>query len=234
MAVARRSDREPRLSWVHLAVCEISTWLVRLRTARSAAGWPPWCATAIPRTTNSSRRGNVLRGMPLATPYNEECDGDPHWSHDRRLQHDETKVGDPLPLLDVPMGTLLHQALMLGTALLLALPPGWCCLRLQGGKALAFPCATTACCAGHSASPLHLCPTLQQERHSPAQASICCCAADTPMRESSETARADLTSWSPATSACAGVPLVTARIVGSFSTIAASPPLQLLHCAWLC
>jgi hypothetical protein len=154
---------------------------------------------------------------------------------DRWLQRKEPKVGVTfLLLLGVPMGALLHQALMLGTALLLALQPGWCCLLPQAEKTLVSPSAMAACCADHSAPPLRACPALQSDNHPPAQASVCCCATDNPLREGSEKARTDLTTLPLAAETCAGVPLAAAAIVSGFTPFAASAPLQLLHCVWLC
>jgi hypothetical protein len=133
------------------------------------------------------------------------------------------------------MCIILRQALMLGTALLLALPPGWCCKLLpQAGNTLPAPASRCACCADHSAPLSHTCPTLQQDAPSPERAFVCCCPADNALREGSDTTRADLSSLSLPPVTCAGMTLVAALIARSQIPFPASAPLQLLHCVWLC
>jgi hypothetical protein len=130
------------------------------------------------------------------------------------------------------MRSWAREALLLGTALFLVLPPGWCCVLPQLGKATASPNPAPSCCGPRAHSSKHICLPPEQEDGPTTPA--CCCPLDTALPPSPEALPDDLGPAPLVVVAGADGPLVGARFVLGLTSFATSPPRQLLHCVWLC
>ncbi len=124
----------------------------------------------------------------------------------------------------------LRQILVLSAALLLALPPGWCCFTPRG-HAGARPQAGQDCCHG---GPAHSAAPYRQEPPA-APATSCCCPTDATTPADPETPAAD------PFSAPFALPVGEVRLPPAAPTLTRgdpphppSPPPRLLHCVWLC
>src|SRR4051794_25827940 len=85
----------------------------------------------------------------------------------------------------------VRQALMLGTVLLLALPPGWCRVLPRFGGAVASPEAVRSCCGHQTPASTPHCPATGQDGRA---AVSCCCPTDTTRPPTPEVPPADLIS----------------------------------------
>jgi hypothetical protein len=123
------------------------------------------------------------------------------------------------------------RILVLGNALLLALPPGWCCL-LPARPTAPAPEDALPCCplcrheAQQPASPPEACPN--------PPAGGCSCQSDPATPPQAKTAAPDL-SVAP-DFASAGEALAPTGIGPALAVLPsfASPPLQVLLCVWRC
>jgi hypothetical protein len=125
-----------------------------------------------------------------------------------------------------------RQSLVLCAALLLALPPGWCCFTPLRGHDAAPPAQQRGCCHGagrhaeHEPAPIH---------HEPPAVPMqsCCCLTDTILPPDPTTAPAD--SAAAPVMLPAGMTSLPAE-TGPIPAIVFhwTPPLRILHCLWLC
>lgn len=138
------------------------------------------------------------------------------------------------------------KALVIGNALLLAMPPGWCCRDWTVRDAAPAPAAS--CChartAGHASSPGHTQHAQAQEAPSrdvaPAQPALpkiqCCCLreAPTPPRVTFDAQTQIYLVLSPAPSLDLTAEGAAVARVGDAVFHNAGPPLHVLQCVWLC
>ena len=137
--------------------------------------------------------------------------------------------------------SLFLRSLALCNAFLLVLPQGWCCFlpvpTVCTDQALA---KTTDCC--HCSNSAQQKPEasddVKQEPKAPTPEPVkpvtCCCQPDALAGPNGENVRLDL---GPAVPLIATAPdLASVGNAGqtSFGSHSHSPPLQLLHCVWLC
>jgi hypothetical protein len=128
----------------------------------------------------------------------------------------------------------LRHILALSAALLLALPPGWCCAAPQRAEVGTRSVAEHGCCHGGPTHPDH--GTAPDREEAPAApTSPCCCVTEATTPASQETpapdpASAPLVLPVPAVDLAPAVPGFTR---GTRFHVP-SPPLRLLHCVWLC
>jgi hypothetical protein len=129
---------------------------------------------------------------------------------------------------------LLARTLALCSAVVLALPPGWCCYALNAALA-------ASAAADEVTPPVHACCRTPAAPHenapTPAPAkpkASCCCQQDAAQPKSVDTA-------ADALPAVAILPAAAPAAIRSMSNRAednvspgASPSLRLLHCVWLC
>lgn len=127
------------------------------------------------------------------------------------------------------------RSLALACSLLVALPPGWCCIRpsgccnrasAQAGKSIPEPCA--GCCAGKHAP-------IDSPQPEPAKAPArCCCEHNYTPPPAPDDTDADLAVFAGLPAALAD--LADDQVVGDDSLIlhVHSPPLRLLLCVWRC
>ncbi len=124
---------------------------------------------------------------------------------------------------------ILVRALVLCNALLVALPPGWCCL--PAAVQPASPRDPAPCCH-HKPAPDQPAPPTHPQPVKPCDAPRCL--TDATRAPVPETPPADLV---PAALLAVpdAAPLPRAARVAEASELhALSPPPQLLHCVWLC
>jgi hypothetical protein len=126
----------------------------------------------------------------------------------------------------------IRLLLALSAALLLALPPGWCCFPLQRSPEAGPTAPKRECCHG-GAAPGERGPAPSDHEAPAAPASSCCCLTDTTLPPTPQTPPADSTS----------APLVLPDGIAAHPTAAdpipasavhSPPPPRLLHCLWLC
>lgn len=127
------------------------------------------------------------------------------------------------------MSTLWSKCLVFATALLVALPPGWCCAK-QVVKPEKAPAKAKHCCCCPESSPK---PQSGTNRLPPDFFKNCCCQKDTTAPQNPESPALDL---SPAISLVidnSGKHAIHTAVLldaASFS----SPPLHILQCLWRC
>jgi hypothetical protein len=122
----------------------------------------------------------------------------------------------------------IRQLLAFGATLLLALPPGWCCLLPRFGATAPSPKAKRHCCS-EGPAPRRDCPA--HDRGNDPLAPSCCCQTDPALPPGPEATPADLAATPLPGVAVAPVPL-GGELAQDFNF--SPPPLQLLHCVWLC
>jgi hypothetical protein len=127
------------------------------------------------------------------------------------------------------MSLFFRRILVLTCGLLLALPPGWCCLLPQVGIRQPGK-ATASCCHHKDQASTPTTPKAPLPEHGPPCG---CVDRDSPVPSGPKTLPVDLASvpavvLQPVFDGGAGavVILTTAAV--------ASPPLNVLHCVWLC
>jgi hypothetical protein len=127
---------------------------------------------------------------------------------------------------------MFMRSLVLCNALLLVLPQGWCCLLFAQtacqGKAPAKAADCCHCSGGAKHEPSA--PTPQPAK--PFKA--CCAQSDALARSSGEIVHPDLGLALPLIAKVSGHPSFGKPVQASFDFHSHSPPLQLLHCVWLC
>jgi hypothetical protein len=120
---------------------------------------------------------------------------------------------------------LALQLLVLTNAMLLALPPNWCCtLRLPGKHADSKP----QCCAQQEPAP----EDGEQDEQRPTTVD-CCCQIDSSLPPHPEIVARDLAS-SPVVTVSESGDGVSVFDAEAVVAIAEAPPLQILHCVWIC
>jgi hypothetical protein len=123
----------------------------------------------------------------------------------------------------------VRRLLAFAAALLLALPPGWCCLLPRLRAAAASPTAKRHCCS-EEPTPRRDCPAHDRGNGPLAP---CCCHTDPALPPGPEAAPADLQAAPLPGVVVAHVPLV-GEFAQDFSLFITPPRLQLLHCVWRC
>ena len=127
------------------------------------------------------------------------------------------------------MTAFLQQLVAVVTSLILALPPGSCCVFVQNERADSAPVKASCC---HETAPNRPCDS----ENSPAKPSVkCCCAHDAALPEKSvqPTETHDLAFNVVADH----VPLNVGSLVGGdveFTPVCFGPSLQILLCVWRC
>jgi hypothetical protein len=132
------------------------------------------------------------------------------------------------------MRSWVRHSLVFAAALLLALPPGWCCVPLSLGKASASPLANRGCCQTQASSPGQPCPEHNQADGPVVPSTSCCCPAGSVLPPAPELPPVG---WiSAALPAIGGADLAPAASWPTWDVPSPfpSPPLQILHCVWLC
>jgi hypothetical protein len=135
------------------------------------------------------------------------------------------------------MSCLVRHILTLSAALLLVLPPGWCCLAPRArasARASARLAAEPGCCHGCPTHPDH--GTAPERDEAPvAPNTNCCCVTDATAPTDPETPAADSAS-APLVVLVAdlALPPVVHRFTRDSQFHVLSPPPRLLHCVWLC
>jgi hypothetical protein len=128
------------------------------------------------------------------------------------------------------MRSLLLRSLVLGCGLLLALPPGWCCLPACQGTPKEQPRVCT-CCGGEEPGN----PPARQPRPAPAEPGKCPCAGrDSTVPDGSKVFGCDLSLPAPLAAARVLLCRVGPAGVTDVDHPPPGPPLQLLHCVWGC
>jgi hypothetical protein len=126
------------------------------------------------------------------------------------------------------------QLLALTAALLLALPPGWCCFTPPHSGASPSAEAERDCCSGGPAHKDHQ-PTPSHEDCPAAPTSACCCDTAATGPAGPETATPDSVPAALALPADhADLCSAGAGFLWDITPHASSPPPRLLHCVWLC
>ena len=128
------------------------------------------------------------------------------------------------------MSVFLHQLVAVLTSLILALPPGSCCVFVHHDRADSAPENEASCC--HKTAPNRPC----EPKNVPAQPNLkCCCVQDAalPQKSVQPTDTHDLAFAVVAHH----VPLnigSTSGDVTDFTPIRSGPNLQILLCVWRC
>jgi hypothetical protein len=135
----------------------------------------------------------------------------------------------------LPMN-LLPRILVMCSAVVIALPPGWCCLGFRAAAAASEPAEVTpppkSCC---HPEPVPVPPDgpVGQSRGAPTLS--CCCQDKAAVRGDQKVA-----TDGPGLSTPLVSPVVhwTGPLTGfrekHFTLFSLAPPLQVLHCTWLC
>jgi hypothetical protein len=128
----------------------------------------------------------------------------------------------------------LCRILILCNALVLALPPGWCCAALLWGRCKQGESAPTSsdCCCCPKTKPDHSSPVPIPAPSSPAK--LCCCQSDplAPPTSKPVLEASVLVSWHGNTET-----LMPADVEGPSAggrSCILLPPLRIVHCVWRC
>jgi hypothetical protein len=125
---------------------------------------------------------------------------------------------------------LLCQSLVLCNALLMGLPQGWCCVvPFQTAESQA---PGTRSCPHCKQAAQTKSPSQKQEPVQPINS--CRCQADMTGVKAAKTVLPDLSSALPVAVARADLLLDGGTVPDSIVCNVNSPPLQLIHCVWLC
>lgn len=127
------------------------------------------------------------------------------------------------------MSLIVSKLLILTSAVLLALPPGWCCITPNQKTAETPPKVPHSCCQLHQEQPT---PDQEPVPRQPVQK--CCCEKELPSPQNPETAPLELTFTHSV-----AIPAALSNDVGgvdgpSFDSSPFSPPLHILQCVWRC
>ncbi|MBI2806609.1 MAG: hypothetical protein HYX68_16635 [Planctomycetes bacterium] len=128
------------------------------------------------------------------------------------------------------MTAILQQLIAVVTSLILALPPGSCCVFVQNGPVDSTPVKKASCC--HKTAPKPPCDSGK----SPAKPSVkCCCERDAALPENSvQTAETHDLAFNVVAD---HVPLNVGSLIGDdaeFAPVRSGPSLQILLCVWRC
>ncbi len=132
------------------------------------------------------------------------------------------------------MDTTVRRALLVAASLLLALPPGWCCVAPSAPAGPAQAPARHACCHGGRKAPASR-TSIPTPRPAPLGGPSCPCFDRAPAKPARPGIDTTDSSLPPAPALTPALPIANA--VGGTappSRRAPSPSLQLLHCVWLC
>jgi hypothetical protein len=119
-------------------------------------------------------------------------------------------------------------------SVLLALPPGWCCVAPSPHPGPAPGRAPRSCCHGRRQAPAKRTPT-HTPLPVPVNGSSCCCFDRAPAKPARPGNAHPERALPPSPALAPALPLVNAEGATVPPGLhVPSPPLQLLHCVWLC
>ncbi len=128
------------------------------------------------------------------------------------------------------MSGFLHHLIAVTTSLILALPPGSCCVFVQNDRADSAPAKRSSCC--HDEAPTSPC----ESGNSPAKPSVkCCCVRDEALPEKSvqPTDIHDLAFAVFPDHVLLDIESIVGGVKG-FTPVRSGPNLQILLCVWRC